>query len=53
MEIGAYKLEWINDDEIKVTKDLGFRKVSITLCGGDMETVLDVLFITVEKELED
>jgi guanyl-specific ribonuclease Sa len=47
IEIGRYKIEWINEDEMRVTEDFGkdFVKRRV-VCGGDMETLLSCLFTT-------
>lgn len=39
---GSYTIDWVNQDEVKITNPLGASRV---IAGGDLETVLSVLFI--------
>lgn len=53
IRIGMYHITWDDDDphnDYLIVRDAYGNKVSV--CGGDMETVLSVLFIngTVEKD---
>lgn len=47
MQIGMYEINWINEDELEIIKNYGdnhYHKAII--CGGDMETILENVFIT-------
>ncbi len=46
IEIGRYVIEQIDDDYFLVSNDLMGRTLKV--CGGDLETALDVVFITTE-----
>lgn len=45
MNIGQYEIEWINEDELKITRHSTYSKTSRIICGGDLETILETVFI--------
>lgn len=45
---GAYTIEQVDEDYVKVTKHGIYFDKEAVLCGGDFETVLDTLFVGAE-----
>lgn len=49
IEIGAFKIEWIDKGYLKVTRDLGGKSTDeAKIAGGDMETFLNAIFINAQ-----
>jgi hypothetical protein len=49
IEIGSFKIEWLDDDHILVTRKYGEETIhQAKICGGDMETFLDGIFLSAE-----
>lgn len=49
IEIGNFKIEWVDQDYILVTRIYGEDAIhTAKICGGDMESFLDGIFINAE-----
>jgi len=46
IEIGEFKIEWVDEDHLLVTRNWGDGfKHKAKVCGGDMEPLLNCLFL--------
>ena len=49
IKIGNFKIEWVDQDHILVTRIYGEHIIhTAKICGGDMETFLDGIFLNAE-----
>ena len=49
IEIGNFKIEWVDQDHILVTRIYGEDTIhTAKICGGDMESFLDGIFLNAE-----